>query len=344
MKFGLFDHVDRNDRPLARQFDERLQFAAAADEAGFYCLQVAEHHGTPLNMVPNPGIYLGAVARATSRIRLGALVFLLPLYSPLRLIEEIAMLDQLSHGRLDVGVGRGVSPFELNFHKVNHDQSRDIFLDAYACIVNGLTHDELNHSGPFFTYTKVPMELKPLQKPYPPIWYPSSAEFGARWAGEHGLHFGTLGGVETAKKCVDAFRDAYAKRGAPAHPKPEFPGGIIVGVNRQVVVADTDADARKIAAPAHEQHHDKIMWLLRRNVTSINYTHNIVAGFDAAVKAGAAIVGTPETVRAEIERQVRALGINYMNCAMFFGNMSLENAMRSQQLFAKEVMPKLATL
>ena len=167
MKIGLFDHVDQNDRPLAQQFDERLQFLAAADEAGFYSLQVAEHHGTPLNMVPNPAVYLAAAARATKQIRLGALVFLLPLYSPLRLIEEICMLDHLSHGRLDVGVGRGVSPFELNFHRVNHDKSREIFQDAYDCIIKGLTNDVLDHDGPFFTYNKVPMAMKPLQRAGP---------------------------------------------------------------------------------------------------------------------------------------------------------------------------------
>src|SRR5262245_42398883 len=113
MKFGLFDHVEHADRPLATLFDERLAFVQAAEKAGIYCLHVAEHHATPLNMVPVPGVYLAAVARATRRLRLGPLVYLLPLYSPLRLIEEIAMLDHLSHGRLDVGVGRGVSPFEL---------------------------------------------------------------------------------------------------------------------------------------------------------------------------------------------------------------------------------------
>jgi alkanesulfonate monooxygenase SsuD/methylene tetrahydromethanopterin reductase-like flavin-dependent oxidoreductase (luciferase family) len=106
MKVGLFDHVDYGERPLTTLFDERLRFAEAADAAGIYCLHVAEHHQTPLNMVPVPGVYLGAVARATKRMRLGPLVYLLPLYSPLRLIEEICMLDHLSYGRLDVGVGR----------------------------------------------------------------------------------------------------------------------------------------------------------------------------------------------------------------------------------------------
>ena len=90
MKIGLFDHVEHGERPLATLFDERLTFAQAADEAGIYCLHVAEHHATPLNMVPVPGVYLGAVARATKRMRLGPLVYLLPLYSPLRLTRRFA--------------------------------------------------------------------------------------------------------------------------------------------------------------------------------------------------------------------------------------------------------------
>ena len=133
MKVGLFDHVEAADRPLSTLFDERLTFAQAADEAGIYCLHVAEHHATPLNLIPVPGVYLGAVARLTRRIRFGPLVYLLPLYSPLRLIEEICILDHLSHGRLEVGVGRGVSPYELGYHKVDHDKSRDIFIEAFDC-------------------------------------------------------------------------------------------------------------------------------------------------------------------------------------------------------------------
>ena len=146
MRFGLFDHVDRSeDRPLARQFDERLEYVAAAEAAGFYCYHVAEHHATPLNMVPSPSVFLAAVARATRRLRFGPLVYLLPLYTPFRLIEEICMLDHLSGGRLDVGVGRGVSPFELNYAKVDPETSREVFIDAFDAIMYGLTHDHLSH-------------------------------------------------------------------------------------------------------------------------------------------------------------------------------------------------------
>src|SRR5207245_10931547 len=100
MKIGIFDHVEHGQRPLATLFDERLTFAKAADEAGIYCLHVAEHHATPLNMVPVPGVYLGALARETSLLRLGPLAYLLPLDSPPWLIEEIALLVHLGPGRL----------------------------------------------------------------------------------------------------------------------------------------------------------------------------------------------------------------------------------------------------
>jgi len=344
MKFGIFDHVDKSDRPLNKQLAERLDYVRLADEAGFYCYHVAEHHATPLNMVPVPGVYLGAVARATKRMRLGPLVYLLPLYSPLRLVEEIAMLDHLSDGRLDVGVGRGVSPFELNFHKVKAEESRDIFLDAYAAVRAGLSQEKMSHSGTYFTYENVPIELHPLQKPFPPFWYPSSNEGGAQWAGEQGLHFVTLGAMATASKAITAFKAAFAKRGKAESPKPEFPGGIVIGVNRQIVVAPTDAEAEAIARPAREQHHDSLMKLQRENKGGPLYTRSIPASYEDSVGGGALIVGSPETVLRGIERQVKELGINYMSAALFFGHMTADHAMRSLRLFASEVLPKVEKL
>ncbi len=163
-------------------------------------------------MVPVPGVYLGALARTTKRMRLGPLVYLLPLYSPLRLIEEICMLDHLSHGRLDVGVGRGVSPYELKFHKVVHDQSRDIFIDAFKCISAGLTTDLLSYKGENYFYEKVPIAMRPLQQPHPPFWYASSSEIGSVWGGDHGLHFVTLGPTPAAKANIEAYKKALAKR------------------------------------------------------------------------------------------------------------------------------------
>ena len=274
MQVGLFDHIEDGGRPLAQLFDERLQFIQAADEAGFYCLQLAEHHQTPLNMVPVPSVFLGAVARVTRRIRLGTLVYLLPLYSPLRMIEEISMLDHLSHGRLEVGVGRGVSPYELKYHKIEHQDSRDIFVDAFKCVSAGLVSDQLTYKGPYYEYDNVPIAMHPLQKPYPAFWYGSSGPEGSTWAGEQGLHFVTLGSMALAKENIDTFKAAFAKRGSAAQPKAEFRGGAAIGVQRHIFVDETDEKARAWAKPAMEKHLENINWLRRdRKSTRLNSSH-----------------------------------------------------------------------
>lgn len=349
MKVGLFDHIEDAGRPLATLFDERLEFYAAADRAGFYAVQLAEHHCSPINMVPVPGIFLGALARETTRIRLGTLVYLLTLTSPLKMIEEICMLDQLSNGRLEVGIGRGVSPFELNYHKIAFDDSRDIFIDAYKCILAGLTGgDTFSYEGKHFTYKDVPVALRPQQQPYPAFWYGSSNETGSTWAGEQGMHFTANGPTRMAAENLATFKKALAKRGGAAQPKAGFAGGTVLGCLRQVVVADTDAEARRIAKGPAEHHLTNINWLRNKHGYK-DFTNRLrtpgAAGFEDVISEGVLIVGSPESVIRQIKEQSKALGgINYLLAYMMFGNMALGDALRSQELFATEVMPKIADL
>jgi alkanesulfonate monooxygenase SsuD/methylene tetrahydromethanopterin reductase-like flavin-dependent oxidoreductase (luciferase family) len=170
--FGLFDWIDRGDAPLQQLYEERLRLLEAADAAGFFAYHLAEHHATPLGLASSPGLFLAAAAQRTRRIRLGPLVYLLPLYNPLRLVEEICMLDHLSGGRLEVGIGRGVSPYELQHFGVDEADARSMFDEALAVLVAGLTHERLTFAGRHLRYEDVPMELRPLQRPYPPLWYP----------------------------------------------------------------------------------------------------------------------------------------------------------------------------
>ncbi len=344
MKIGLFDHVEHGERPLSALFDERLRFARAAEEAGIYCLHVAEHHATPLSLVPVPGVYLGALARATKSMRIGPLVYLLPLYSPLRLTEEISMLDHLSHGRLEVGVGRGVSPYELRYHKVEFTDSRDIFADAFKCLSAGLVTDSLTYRGKHYAYENVPIALRPLQEPHPPFWYASTNAEGAAWAGENGLHFVTLGPVKAAKVAIDAYRAALAKRGGAAQPKAEFPGGAAIGISRMIVVAESDAQARRFGKPALDRHVAHLTWLRDKLGPTAGLHLPFGVDYDAWLANGTAIAGPPDKVRAEIERQTKELGINYLLSYIFFGNMPLADALRSLALFKSEVMPHLAKL
>jgi alkanesulfonate monooxygenase SsuD/methylene tetrahydromethanopterin reductase-like flavin-dependent oxidoreductase (luciferase family) len=168
VSFGVFDWIDRGTQPLSQLYEYRLLLLAAADEAGFFCYHLAEHHATPLGMAPSPALFLTAATQRTRRIRLGQLAYLLPLYDPLRLIEEVAMLDQLSGGRLELGVGRGVSPYELRNFGVEPENSRAMFDEALTVLLTGLTQPRLNFAGVHYQYRDVPMELHPVLQPYPP--------------------------------------------------------------------------------------------------------------------------------------------------------------------------------
>jgi alkanesulfonate monooxygenase SsuD/methylene tetrahydromethanopterin reductase-like flavin-dependent oxidoreductase (luciferase family) len=348
MKFGIFDHIEMADRSMAAAFQERIRFVQAADEAGFWGYHVAEHHASPLNTVPVPGVWLGAVAQATKRIHMGPLTYLLPLYSPLRLADEICILDHLSNGRYEVGVGRGVSPFELGYHKIDHSKSREIFEDAFKCLKVALTSVTFSYESERYAYKDVPMPLRPLQGPHPAFWYASSNATGSAFAGEEGLHFTTNGPTARARANIDVYREALAKRGGAAQAKGEFKGGAAIGVLRQIVVADTDEQAIAIAAPAVAHHHANLTHLARKHAHEGGVAQRLniplAATIEDALREGTVIAGAPDTVRAQIERQVEELGINYLLTYPFFGDMRFDQAMRSLNLFASEVMPGLAHL
>src|SRR5947199_4075965 len=169
MEFGVFDQLDRGSAPLKEFYESRLKLIEAYDRAGFYAYHVAEHHSTPLGMAPSPTVFLSAVAQRTRRLRFGPLVYALPLHHPLRLVEEICMLDHLSGGRLDIGFGRGSSPIELAYYGEDPAAAQDVYAEGLELVVQGLTRSAVNHQGKRFSFSNVPMEIAPLQKPHPPI-------------------------------------------------------------------------------------------------------------------------------------------------------------------------------
>lgn len=334
--FGVFDWIDRGNQPLTQLYEDRLQLLAAADEAGFFCYHLAEHHATPLGMAPSPALFLTAATQRTSRIRLGPLVYLLPLYDPLRLIEEVAMLDQLSGGRLELGVGRGVSPYELRNFGVDPEQSRAMFDEALAVLLAGLTRQRLSFAGTHYHYDNIPMELHALQQPYPPLWYPTHTPSSIEYAGRHGFNFVSLGAAAAVRQHTDAYRRAWtAHRSEPdrlnghvAAPK--------IGVLRLVVVSDHDTEAETAARAAHQ------VWF--RSITQLWHEHgdHSVDGlfaWETALAERTIIFGSPDRVREETQSLVEASGCDYVICSFAWGTLSREQSMRSLNLFAAEVMP-----
>src|SRR4249919_3065763 len=144
MEFGIFDHLDRSPSSLADYYEERLAAVELFDRAGFHAYHLAEHHGTPLGMAPSPSVFLAAVAQRTKRLRFGPMVYALPLYHPLRLIEEICMLDQMSGGRLDIGFGRGASSTETAFYGLDPAKAQQIYAEGLELVIQGLSKRMLN--------------------------------------------------------------------------------------------------------------------------------------------------------------------------------------------------------
>src|SRR6266508_4487677 len=171
MEFGIFDHLDRNDLPLNEFYEARLKLIEAYERAGFYAYHVAEHHSTPIGMAPSPSVFLSAIAQRTKTLRFGPMVYALPLHHPLRLLEEICMVDQLSGGRLEIGFGRGSVPIEIEYYGLDPDKAQEIYAEAVEIVLKELTSKVLDFKGKHFSFSNVPMEIEPLQKPHPPIWY-----------------------------------------------------------------------------------------------------------------------------------------------------------------------------
>jgi alkanesulfonate monooxygenase SsuD/methylene tetrahydromethanopterin reductase-like flavin-dependent oxidoreductase (luciferase family) len=333
MEFGIFDHLDRSGLPLRQFYAERLALIEAYDRAGFYCYHLAEHHATPLGMAPSPGVFLAAVAARTRSLRFGPLVYLLPFYHPLRLIEEICMLDQLSGGRLEFGVGRGISPIETRYYGLDREKTQAMFEEAYRLVLAGLAGKNLTFEGEFYRFRDVPLELEPVQKPHPPIWYgshnPESAERCARRA----YNVVVLDGTGVARPTAARYREVWDEIGA-GRPMPK------VGLCRFIVVADDDDEAIRLATRAYPRWYANFMHLFEMHGISPALGAR-PSNYAEASGDGRLVAGSARTVAQALSAQIGGSAFNYLVGQFAFGDLTLAEASRSVDLFARDVMPAL---
>ena len=331
MKFGIFDHMDDAGVPHGELFAGRLRLAEAYDRAGFHGYHLAEHHGTPIGCAASPGIFLAALAQRTEKLRFGPLVYLLPFYHPLRLIEEICMLDQMSGGRLELGIGRGVSPFETMNYALDFAQTGAMYHEAFQVLLQGLTADELSFAGKFYRFDKVPMVLKPVQRPHPPLWYGVSIPDNADWPAQNDVNIVSLAPPAAVRPIFERYLAARRKLGKG--------DTTLRGVGRHIVVADTDAKALEIARRAYPRWRTNFFWLFRRHGAAPRVGDLYPESFDQLAALKTAVAGSPQTVRDFIAAEIEATSPNYFVPWLAFGDMTLDEALHSVDLFAREVMP-----
>jgi alkanesulfonate monooxygenase SsuD/methylene tetrahydromethanopterin reductase-like flavin-dependent oxidoreductase (luciferase family) len=329
LEFGIVDHIDKQDRPIHETFDGRLKLIAAADRAGFYAFHVTEHHFTPLGLAPSPGIFLAAASRITERLRLATLVYVLPAYNPLRLASEISMLDHLCHGRFEFGCGRGVSPWELAFYGTNHLEAPAIFKEAYEVLIAALTKDVVNYQGKYFNFYDVPIELRPVQQPHPPEWIGTTSVRGAVDAARRGISVAFNQPAERVRPLVDAYKKTWEEmHGKSGRKMPKL------GMTRHIYVGDTDRQAQERGMFGFLGWYQSFAHLWRK------FDPRPAAPDEHLSRAGGNLIfGSPATVRAEVERQIRESGCNYMLTRFNYGNLPGEESLRSFDLFVSEVLP-----
>jgi alkanesulfonate monooxygenase SsuD/methylene tetrahydromethanopterin reductase-like flavin-dependent oxidoreductase (luciferase family) len=334
MNVGIFDWVEASERLAPGEvYAHRLQMAEAADKAGFHAYMLAEHQGTPLSIDASPSLLLAAMSQRTRRLRLGALTFCLPWYDPYRFYNEVCMLDHLSGGRLELGVGRGVSPIEaqifgmqdIETSRAHYRKTLDFFFQACA--------------SPVVRYRGVDVELynKPVQKPYPPLWFPSSNKDSIEFTGRHGYHTAIISSHAEAKARFAQYREVWERHRNDPDRHNAHVARPYLARTQHLVISDNEKEAIDFGVAAYEAWKGHLHHLTRKQ------GRPDVIPLDPFAESSVMrlIAGTPQTVLSQLQSVVKETGMNYLLCVFSFGSLPPAMAMRSLELFAREVMPSI---
>ena len=368
MKFGIFDHLERrHDCDLTQQYEERLQLMAQADEQGIYGYHIAEHHHSPLCLAPNQSVFLAAAAQRTKKLKIGTLVYVLPLYQPIRILEETCMVDRLSNGRLQIGVGRGAGGGgEIALWGGKATDTDGMFRETLEVLLKGYQNDFLNHDGEHYKYKNLWMELRPVQKPHPAFWYAGNAQH----AGELGMNFIGSGAVTKTRQMVETYLAAWKEGQAKPGPTTAKLDKPLYGTMRHMFIADTDAEARERAIEAYGEYRKHFAKplppgverqippgmaaaLAARRAAAPPAAEGAPVGPQAArlgpasaspedaIASHSLLVGSPATIRDFALRYAKETGANYFVGSFSWGDLTHAESSKSLRLFAEEVMPAI---
>jgi alkanesulfonate monooxygenase SsuD/methylene tetrahydromethanopterin reductase-like flavin-dependent oxidoreductase (luciferase family) len=379
IRFGVFDHIEHlPDVPLNRLFEDRLTTMEVYDEIGIFSYHLAEHH-TPAvhSMAPSQNVFLSSAAQRTRRLRFGPCVYVLPLHHPLRLIEEVSMLDHLSQGRLEIGVGRG-GVLEAFFWGQEGDEqaNADRYEDVLGALRAGLANDHLTYKGRFYDFADVPMRLRPLQQPTPPFWYMRNPETAAKG----GMNCVVVGSIDSFEANVVRYNRIWRETNPgllTAQGRPP-----LIGLVVHVLLHEDEQRAIAEAQPAAQAYSWNLGAPRRIEAERRGLTQFVDAPGTGSMKRAPQpdrhiapeerrdldaslaklseeernqrnarrktpggipgfVVGTPETVTPFFDEYMLT-GANYMVLSFQWGNLTHAQAMRSIDLFGKHLMPRYA--
>ncbi len=345
MRFGTFSY--NQSRPWISEkqaFEELLEQILLTERLGFDEAWFAEHHHSDYGMLASPNLIIAALATRTKRLRLGNLVNVLPLYDPMRLAEECGMLDILTNGRLNVGLGRGVPRDDLK-HGLDRDTAQARFEEGIEILLRSWTGETFTYSGKAWNYSDIVCRPRPLQQPHPPIYYGATSPDSPAMVARRGWNLAlSRQPLNNCAQAIKSYRDERAK-----HPHLNGNGNAIMV--RDIYVAENDEQAWRDAVPQIAR-----FWQL---ATDNVWRGDSVPGDDLpklterfpyfpgglTVKRlnewGTSLIGSPETVVHKTRAMIEAAKPDSLVGMFSFGGLSHAQVTRSIELFATEVVPAL---
>ncbi len=332
MRFGahyLPTYVPDLDGSVSHFYQLMFEQMEQLEGLGFSDLWITEHHfGYYGGIVPHPPTFLSAIARTTQRLRLGVAISVLPFHSPFDVAESYAMVDVISNGRLEFGVGRGNEPHEFRKTHTSRETSGMLTREATEIIRQAWSDEPVNFRGEFFEYHDVNVLPKPVQRPHPPIWVGGHSEDTFRWAAENGFNLMTLPYMNPSPENMRANFQMYRKALSEAgHGRREILGKF------HIYVANSMDQAVREGAPYIENYH------ATHQATDPDRRLGASRDFNAQMERGFLIAGDSQRCIDSIHRWQEEVGLTTMSGTFYFGGMPQELALKNIRTFAERVMP-----
>lgn len=350
MRWGIHtieDYHEPTHGPLPRFYDKLIARAVLAEELGYESFWITEHHFHWFGGAhANPLVALSAIAARTRKLRLGTAVTLLPYRNPLLVAEEFACLDNLSNGRLDLGVGRGFFKIEYDGLGVSMSESRPRFTESLEVIRRAWTEHEVTHKGQFWEFEDVELVPKPVQKPHPPIW------MAATVTPESFVNIGKLGlpimivpyiapSVDDLKQKVRLYFNAFREAGHSG--KPEVLGFFMLYITDDESSLRAEIAGRIRAYGVVNEEPERKM---RGDRDPAQYAHfaNLIEkmqyfNYDSLHGGDKALFGTPQRCAEIIRLWQREVGVTYTTIMPSWGGLPEETVHANMRRFAREVIP-----
>ncbi len=319
------------DPPYEVYYRQMLDQIALAEELGFECFLFNEHHFLGYGgLVANPAVMLAAAAARTSSIRLGPCIAILSVRHPLQVAEDYAMVDAISGGRLEFGIGLGNTALDYRVHEIPQAEGRARYEEAHDVIVKAWTHERFSHVGAFWRFEEITLYPRPVQQPLPPIWVAGTSPEGLGWAGLKGYHIMTVGHPHPPDKVragVEAWREGLRAGGRdPADYHCQY--------HLRTYINEDAATAREIGQKAIARY-EEISRIQRKGPLPPGYVYD----WAGMLATGRNLYGDPDQCIEIINNARRHYHFDTLTHNFNFGGLPHEEVKKSMRLFAREVMP-----